>query len=107
MQRLLLFCVISVSGAVSLHAQWIQQKSGTTTELTDVVAIDSVRAIAVGRDGSILRTTDTGQTWVILPLAPLFFHPWNAASFSSQLCGGVVGDFGRIAVTTDGGDQWT
>jgi len=45
-----------------LTAQWLQQNSGTTQSLTDVITLDTATAIAVGRDGSILRTTDCGAT---------------------------------------------
>jgi len=38
-----------------LNAQWIQQNSGTNEKLTDVVTLDSVTAIAVGRGRSILE----------------------------------------------------
>ena len=106
MPKLIPLSVFVFFAAHTLHAQWVPQKSGTTTALADVVALDSTTAIAVGRDGSILKTTDSGQTWIILPLAPLFFHPWNAASFSSPFEGAVTGDFGRVATTFDGGVSW-
>jgi photosystem II stability/assembly factor-like uncharacterized protein len=106
MQRWLAVTLVALAAAIPMYAQWVQQKSGTTTNLTDVAVLDTTMAVAVGRDGSILKTTDAGQTWINILLAPLFFHPWNAVSFSSTENGSVAGDFGRVAATTDGGKTW-
>src|SRR5512140_1151819 len=103
--RMLFACLLFACGCA--RAQWIQQKSGTDADLTDIAAPDSTTAFAVGRDGTILKTTDSGVRWVALPLAPLFFHPWNATSFSDRWSGTAVGDFGRVAITTDGGENWS
>lgn len=98
--------ILVIVSTFSLHGQWVQQKSGTSTALADIVTLDSVTAIAAGRDGSILRTTDAGDIWINLPLPPLFFHPWNAISFFDPMSGCVVGDNGHVATTTDGGENW-
>ncbi len=98
-------CLLIACGCA--QAQWVQQKSGTDADLADIATPDSTTAFAVGRDGSILKTTDSGVMWVILPLPELFFHPWNATSFSDRWSGTVVGDFGRVAITTDGGEHWS
>ncbi len=105
--KILFVVLTTITLAVSTaFPQWILQESGTVTNLTDVEMVDSVTAFAVGRDGSILKTTNAGKSWVNIPLAPLFFHPWNALSFSSSTRGCVAGDHGRLAITTDGGENW-
>ncbi len=106
MQRLSALAFLTVLITCALPAQWHQQKSGTAAEISDIVALSPTAAIAVARDGSILRTSDAGDTWTIVPLLPLFVHPWNAISFFSDSSGTVAGDFGHVATTTDGGDQW-
>jgi photosystem II stability/assembly factor-like uncharacterized protein len=86
-------------------SQWIQQTSGTTATLTDVVMLDSVTAIATGINGSILRTTDAGNTWndVAAPLS--YIQPWNAVSFLNSFEGIIVGNGGAVT-TTNGGENW-
>ncbi len=107
MRKILLLAILGTVATFVLHAQWVQQRSGTYAELADIATLDSTTAIAVGRDGTVLKTTDVGVTWVVLPLPELFVHPWSATSFSDRSSGAVVGDFGHVAVTTDGGENWS
>jgi hypothetical protein len=88
-----------------LNAQWVQQNSGTTQKLTDVVMLDSTTAIAVGKSGSILKTTNSGKTWLnkLLQRDPLM--SWNCVSFFNELLGIVAGD-SYLMTTTDGGEDW-
>ena len=89
----------------SAEAQWLQGSSGTTERLTDVAMLDSVTAIAVGRDRSILRTSDGGRNWsnVAAPLS--FVMPWNSVSFYGDE-GVAVGDNGGVVTTSNGGKSW-
>lgn len=91
--------------AGSAEAQWLQGNSGTTERLTDVAMLDSVTAIAVGRDRSILRTSDGGRNWVNIVAHMSFLMPWNSVSFYGEE-GIVVGDNGGVVTTTDGGKSW-
>ncbi len=86
-------------------AQWVQQNSGTTSNLTDVVMLDSSIAIAVGRDGSILRTTNAGATWFNQTAHLSLIRPWNGISFCDASHGIIVGDR-DVVTTTDGGANW-
>jgi len=88
-----------------LNAQWIQQNSGTNEKLTDVVTLDSVTAIAVGRGRSILRTSDAGKTWINLTIMLSSVVPWNDVSFFDNTYGIVVGD-GAFRITSDKGESW-
>jgi len=45
---------------------WKSQTSGVTKTLYAVVAVDSTTAYVVGADGTILKTTDSGQSWVAM-----------------------------------------
>jgi DNA-binding beta-propeller fold protein YncE len=106
MRKMHSLTILAVVGTIALHGQWVKQKSGTGATLAGIVTLDSMTAIAAGRDGSILRTTDAGNTWISLPLLPLFFHPWIDISFFNQTTGCVVADNGHVATTTDGGKNW-
>ncbi len=98
--------LVSVAGTV-LNAQWIPRNPGTTATLTDVAILDSVTAIVVGRDRSILKTSDGGVTWTNKAAHLSFAMPWNAVSFATEHVGIAVGDSGGIATSIDGGESWT
>ena len=87
-------------------AQWIQQNSGTSQRLTDVVMLDTATAIAVGHDYTILRTTDAGTTWNDGPGPPAFVMTWNGISFFDAAHGIIVGDHGNCLTTSNGGISW-
>ncbi len=109
MKSILLILVLTIYTLVSIHtlnAQWIQQNSGTRGMLTDVAVLDSVTAIAVGRDRSILRTSDAGTTWINVAAPLSFVEPWNAISFFDTKNGIVVGDHGVVVTSSDGGKNW-
>jgi photosystem II stability/assembly factor-like uncharacterized protein len=93
-------------GLSSLNAQWVQQNSGTSAKLSDVVMLDAATAIAVGRDCSILRTTNSGATWFNVAAPLSFVQPWNSLSFYDTTNGIVVGDQGVVLTTSNGGRNW-
>jgi photosystem II stability/assembly factor-like uncharacterized protein len=101
---LVLACVVLTSTNV-LDAQWVQQASSSSENLTDVVMLGSQKAIAIGDRNGILRTTDAGTTWVneTIHLSAVFH--WNAISFFDSLNGGIAGDQ-NVWSTTDGGISW-
>jgi photosystem II stability/assembly factor-like uncharacterized protein len=100
----ILVLVVSLSiGADKLNAQWIQQNGGTNTVLSDVVMLSTTTAIAAGRNGSILRTTNSGETWVDVAAPLSFIQPWNGLSFYDSTKGIVVGDQGVVLTTSNGG----
>ena len=68
----------------------------------------------VGPVGTILRSRDGGETWenITLPAPPEQFggRNWdltlNGVYFADDNEGWIVGEFGKILHTTDGGDNW-
>ena len=103
---ILILVVLSSTGTDTLHAQWVQQKGGSSARMSDVVMLDAATAIAVGRDGSILRTTNSGMTWIDVAAPLSFIQPWNGLSFYDTTNGIVVGDQGVVLTTSNGGRSW-
>ena len=93
---LMLFCQESL-------AQWIQQTSGTSARLTDIVMLDSVTALCVGDSGKILKTTDAGNAWTEKFSG---LQAWSALAFVNSATVFVVGNRMALATTTDGGETW-
>jgi hypothetical protein len=89
---------------------WIIRNSGSTEKLNDAVMLNGSTAIVVGKDGAILKTTDSGKTWrntappVYCANGMYCIMSWNSISFYDSLNGIVVGN--EILITTDGGEEW-
>jgi len=88
-----------------IFAQWIKQSVNTKENLNDVVMLDSTTTIAVGSEGSILKTTDSGKTWFHKELAFSMIMSWNSISFSDKLNGAIAGK-NYVFTTTTGGETW-
>src|SRR5215510_8150550 len=94
------------AAASSSSRQWVWQNplpQGNT--LQDFSFIDANNGFAVGAAGTILRTTDGGNNWIIL--ASGTNDDLYSVAFTDPNTGTVVGNFGAILRTTDGGDHWT
>jgi photosystem II stability/assembly factor-like uncharacterized protein len=98
--------IITFLNVNTAQAQWIEQQSGIEATLTDVVMLDTITAIAVGRNGSILRTEDAGGTWIDLSLPFAYGGYWNAVSFFNSSHGIIVGDSGSVFTTFNAGKGW-
>ncbi len=91
--------------------QWYQQNSGTTKNLRDVAFLNVYIGIAVGDSGLILRTTNGGAFWSVIPtnvydnLKSVFFvdgeNGWVVGFSSDPYSSASV-----ILRTTDGGLNW-
>ena len=100
----LFFAVVLFMANQMLHAQWVKQNSGTTQKLTDVVMLDSSTAIAVGDNQTILKTTNSGETWNFVATPWSFPMNWRSVSFADKLNGVIAGS--NVITTTDGGETW-
>jgi photosystem II stability/assembly factor-like uncharacterized protein len=97
---------------------WRAQVSGTKDQLLGVYALSLTQAYVVGAFGTLLSTTDGGQSWIRpkLPWDRLierivkesgYMEPnLNAVYFSSPEIGWVVGEFGLVLHTRNGGKSW-
>ena len=89
-------------------AQWKELNSDTNENLTGVAVIDSNIAIAVGDSGTILRTTDSGNSWQKIDLG--ITNNLNAITSGNPIYSVrnsviIAGD-NLILKSTDSGKNW-
>ena len=79
-------------------------ESGTTEDLFDIVELELLGTplLAVGRNGTILHTTDLGATWTQRP-SGTGADLYSLADFGFW----AVGDSGTIVGSSDSGTTWT
>ena len=81
-----------------------QVATGTNVTLSAVSMPDAATVFGVGGGGTILRSTDGGNTWV--PQVSGVSVSLNGVHFSNAYIGTVVGNGGTILRTWSGGDEW-
>jgi photosystem II stability/assembly factor-like uncharacterized protein len=98
--------------AVGANAQWTLQESHTTASLRGVHSLSSGIAWASGTRGTVLRTTDGGETWQTCPIPPnaekLDFRGIQAFDANTAIVMSIgKGDLSRVYKTTDACRTWT
>jgi photosystem II stability/assembly factor-like uncharacterized protein len=100
-------------------ATWRSQASGSKDQLLGVQALDSTSVHVVGAFGTVLSTSDGGRSWTrhelkwdqligkIINDSGYVEPNLNAVYFSSPTKGWIVGEFGLVLHTEDGGSTWT
>lgn len=88
---------------VVTYAQWTVQNSGTTEWLRGVDFINADTGIAVGYNGTVLRTTDGGTTWNIIDAGVT--SDLYSVNFLNNLTCFITGLPG-ILKSSDGGLTW-
>ena len=90
--------------------EWRPQTSGVTARLRGISAVSPRVAWASGANGTILRTTDGGRTWLTRPIADtqvLDFRDIDAFSDNTAYVLSIgPGSASRIYRTDDGGRHW-
>ena len=81
------------------------QSTPTTERLDDVTFVDADTGFAVGRDGTVIATTDGGDTWV--EQDSTVDSALKGVGFFDGDTGWAVGTDGVIIGTVDGGDTWS
>jgi photosystem II stability/assembly factor-like uncharacterized protein len=85
---------------------WYEQSPlPTGHNLASVASPDSSTIVAVGMNGTIVRSTDGGDTWP-RPASGTSQSLYRV-SFADANTGGAVGNGGTILRTLDGGETWT
>jgi photosystem II stability/assembly factor-like uncharacterized protein len=90
-----------VTGGVDRSGWFWQNPLPQGNALLGVSFTDTNRGTAVGKDGTIVRTTDGGATWVTQTSGTTSFL--LGVSFTDANTGTAVGQNGTILRTTDGG----
>lgn len=86
-------------------AQWEELSPGVTVNyFSDVFAISQNKAIVVGTNGTILKTTDAGETWEQKDSGTT--EILNHVQFASDQIGYISGGNGVFLKTIDGGETW-
>jgi serine/threonine-protein kinase len=84
---------------------WTTLSTGITVNLTSIQFINSNEGFAVGERGTIIHTTDAGDSWQrITP--PDSLLSFNDLYFQSNMSGFIIGEQGKIFQTLDGGKTW-
>jgi photosystem II stability/assembly factor-like uncharacterized protein len=85
---------------------WQRQTSGTTRNLRAISYLTPSTAVAVGDSGTILRTTDNGAHWTVVPVNGVY--NFREMSFINSDSGFLASTVPHPAVhrTTNGGTMW-
>jgi len=83
---------------------WNNKSSGTTETLYGVSFVDENTGWTVGYNGTVLHTTNGGDTWI--PESSGTTYSLYDAAFTNNDNGWIVGEYGTILHTTDGGQNW-
>ena len=108
--KLILSVLLLLFSLTFAGAQWVEQTSGVTTQLTSVSAIDGNNAWICGYSGVVLRTTNGGLNWINASASPipttLNLHCIFGIDASTALvCGSGTAAF--VFKTTNAGANWT
>ncbi|WP_052116210.1 WD40/YVTN/BNR-like repeat-containing protein [Noviluteimonas dokdonensis] len=104
-------CVFFAANAFAANPTIETQSSGVTVRLRGISAIDENTAWASGREGTVLRTLDGGQTWVNVSVPDakaLDFRDVEGFDASTAVVLSIgPGEQSRVYRTQDGGRSWT
>ena len=103
MKYLIFFLTLLITISPAL-AQWQIQNIGITEDLNDVFVLNETTAVVVGNNGTILKTTNSGNEWGAKNSGTK--NHLNAVSFYFESAGIAVGNE-VMCKTTDGGDTWS
>ena len=93
------------SGGGRRESTWLDQSSGVTLHLTDVVVSDTENVWAVGNGGTIIATSDGGATWHSQSSGTS--EDLHSVAFADVNNGLAAGANGVILRTADGGETWS
>lgn len=85
--------------------QWQKITVPSKEDLTDLDTLDMNAAIAVGNNGTIIKTVDRGVSWSKINLSGT--KNLTAVEFLDESIGFIAGEKGLMMMTRDGGLTWT
>lgn len=91
------------------YAQWKKLNSRTTVNLTAVTVIDSSSAMVIGEKGSILKTSDSGNSWqkVYLGISNNLNAISNRYQFFSEKNSIIVAGDSILLMSSDNEKTWS
>jgi photosystem II stability/assembly factor-like uncharacterized protein len=102
--------LLLIALAMAASAQWVKQDSGSTASLRGISAVSETLAWASGTLGTVLRTTNGGNSWQTLKVPgaeALDFRAIRAFDDKTAFIMSVgSGESSRIYKTIDGGAHW-
>ena len=104
MKKVLIIWIILLGFTVK--AQWVQMNSPTTLNLKSVFFLDDKTGWVCGEIGTVLKTSDGGETWTFSGNINRAFNLLSIRFYDS-LKGIVVGSKASIYTTEDGGVNWS
>lgn len=104
MKTLFTFLFLSIL-SLTTSAQWVDISPDVDEMLNDVFTINPEVVVVVGNNGTILKTTDGGETWQ-QKLSGTNESLWRV-EFPTPEIGYITGDSGIILKSTDSGETWT
>jgi len=106
MRQLYILLFFVIAKATWLSAQcWESQTSPTTAQLQATYFLDDQTGWASGADGTVLHTTDGGESWSAQSSG--VNHTLYDIFFINGSTGWAVGSQGTILRTTNGGNSWS
>ena len=101
-----LILLLVTSQSLFTQAKWelVLPPSPTSNQLVSLDFIDETTGWAVGEYGTILKTTDAGETWRIIEIPQLNYL--RDVYFPTESTGYIVGEDGLILKSIDSGETW-
>lgn len=107
----LILIFASLVASVSVAQNWNQINVPTTKNLNDINFVNSNVGYIVGDDSLIMKTTDGGQNWIVLP--PTNINFWSNSDdiaqvkFLTEDIGYITSRYSGTYRTLDGGQSWS
>jgi len=105
MKKIVISLVLIVIFSINGRSQWTIQNSPTTENLFGVYFVSATTGVAVGDNGTMIRTTDGGSNWSLLSIVTS--KRLKSVYFPSSTIGYAVGNDGVMLKTSDGGQNWS
>lgn len=109
MKTVLIF-LVSITFTLNTHAQWLDMNTPASYHLYAIEAVTDNIIFAGGYGGSLVKTTDAGSNWEIVPIGS---NDWiNSIHFHNENNGWLAtssgnSSTGNIYKTSNGGATWT